>query len=248
MFRENNKMKKIILLIALVLVTTAGLAQHKTMTVYYNNGSITNVYDLSKIDSMVIFNCGTSKLNYGGKAYNTVLIGNQCWLKENLDLGTRIDGNQEPTNNSAIEKYCYNDDPANCTTYGGLYHWNEAMQYVTNEGAQGICPPGWHIPTLSEFETLKAAVNNNGNALKAIGQGGGGGAGTNTSGFSALLAGYRNYTGGNFSALGYHGRFWSSTGSDASNAYSLLLFSSDGSINLHSNYKNYGFSVRCIKD
>src|ERR1035441_9850769 len=79
-------------------------------------------------------------VDYAGKTYNTVAIGDQCWLKENLDIGTMInsinggtngDGNQ--TNNGTIEKYCYNDDPANCTKYGGLYQWNEAMQYVTTE-------------------------------------------------------------------------------------------------------------------
>jgi len=239
-------MKKIFILLTIVFTTTFVLAQHKTMTVYYSGGT-TDVVNLTNTDSIVIFICGASKVNYGGKAYNTVLIGNQCWLKENLDIGTRIDGNQEPTNNSAIEKYCYNDDPANCTTYGGLYHWNEAMQYVTNEGAQGICPPGWHIPTLTEFNTLKAAVNNNGNALKAIGQGGGGGAGTNTSGFSALLAGHRDYF-GNFYALGVITRFWSSTEYDANYAYFLLLYDNDSNVNLEDRSKDYGFSVRCIKD
>jgi len=214
----------------------------------------TNMFlDMNTIETInFIIPCpGTPTVDYDGKTYNTVLIGDQCWLKENLDIGTRIDGNQNQTNNTPtniIEKYCYDNNPNNCATYGGLYQWDEAMQYVTTSGAKGICPPGWHIPTLTEFDTLKAAVNNNGNALKAIGQGGGGGAGTNTSGFSALLAGYRNYTGGNFSALGSHGRFWSSTESNASNAYDLLLLSTESNIYLHSNYKDYGFSVRCIKD
>jgi uncharacterized protein (TIGR02145 family) len=240
-------MKKILLLLALVLATTLVLAQHKTMTIYHSSGS-TDVVNLSSTDSIVIFICGASKVNYGGKYYNTVLIGNQCWLKENLDIGTRINGSLNQTNNSTIEKYCYDDVPSNCITYGGLYQWNEAMQFITTEGAKGICPTGWHIPRQSEFEILASTVIWNSNALKREDQGFGGGQGTNTSGFSALLAGYRDYTGGNFSALGSHGRFWSSTVSDASNAYDLLLVSSNGSINLHSNYKDYGFSVRCIKD
>ena len=75
-----------------------------------------------------------------------------------------IQGNQNAANNGVIEKYCYNDDPNNCNTYGGLYQWNEAMQYVTTQGAQGICPSGWHIPTYAKLQTLKTAVvDNNGN-------------------------------------------------------------------------------------
>ena len=52
---------------------------------------------------------GISSVTYGGKTYNTVQIGNQCWFRENLNIGTKIDGVQEQTNNGAVEKYCYND-------------------------------------------------------------------------------------------------------------------------------------------
>src|SRR5664280_2936541 len=142
---------------------------------------------------------GTPTVDYGGKTYNTVQIGTQCWLKENLDVGTMIHGIDTAKNNGIIEKYCFNDDPATCTAYGGLYQWNEAMQYVTTEGTKGICPSGWHIPTNAEFQTLGTTVSNDGNALKAVGQGG---TSTNTSGFSALLAGYRVYE-GYFGNLGY---------------------------------------------
>jgi uncharacterized protein (TIGR02145 family) len=186
-------------------------------------------------------------VTYEGKIYNTVLIGSQCWLKENLDVGTMILGSQIMSNNGVKEKYCYNNDPNNCNIYGGLYQWSEAMQYTTTPGTQGICPPGWHIPTLAEFQTLKTAVNNDGNALKAVGQGSGVGAGTNTSGFSALLAGFRHYVGG-FYSLGYRAYFWSSTEYDASNAYYLHLNYDNSFIDLYYGNKEYGFSVRCLKD
>jgi uncharacterized protein (TIGR02145 family) len=182
---------------------------------------------------------------YEGKTYHTVQIGAKCWLKENLEVGIYIPGSQNATNNGIIEKYCYNNDPNNCNTYGGLYHWNEAMQYIT-ANAQGICPPGWHIPTLSELLTLKATVNNDGNALKAIGQGIGSGAGTNTSGFSALLAGYR-YSNGVFNGLGEGTLFWGSTES-ATGAYVLSLGSEGSDIYIYSSGKPFGFSVRCLKD
>jgi uncharacterized protein (TIGR02145 family) len=139
------------------------------------------------------------QIYYAGKIYNTVTIGSQVWLKENLDVGTMINGTNGGTNsdgqqinNGTIEKYCYGNITANCTNYGGLYQWNEAMQYVTTEGTKGICPTGWHIPTEAEFATLATTVSNDENALKAVGQGTAPGAGTNTSGFSALLVGYYN--------------------------------------------------------
>ena len=190
---------------------------------------------------------GTPTITYEGKTYNTVQIGDQCWLRENIDVGTRIDGSQNASDNGVIEKYCYNNDPANCTTYGGLYQWNEAMQYLTTEGAKGICPSGWHVPTYAEFETLIAEVNNDGNALKEIGQGTGGGAGTNTSGFSALLAGFRDYD-GYFLSLGDYTGIWSSTEYSAAYAYDLTLYTSVSSIILYFNFKEYGISVRCLKD
>jgi uncharacterized protein (TIGR02145 family) len=192
---------------------------------------------------------GTSTILYEGKTYHTVQIGNQCWLKENLDVGTMINGSTQADsmrNNGILEKYCYNNDTANCSTYGGLYQWNEAMQYVTEEGAKGICPTGWHLPILTEFETLSSAVGGDGNALKEIGQGTGGGAGTNTSGFSALLAGKRNYNGG-FTTLGDFAIFWSSTDTGATIVNYLYLYFNDSNIYLNYRTKGDGLSVRCLK-
>jgi len=184
---------------------------------------------------------------YEGKTYNTVLIGDQCWLKENLDIGTMIDSLQNPTDNGTIEKYCYRNDPANCNTYGGLYQWNEAMQYTTIPGARGICPSGWHIPTLTEYQILNTTVGNDCNALKAIGQGTGVGAGTNTSGFSALQGGGRR-PGGSFDCLGLDSGFWGSTEYDPGYAYFMFLGGTASDISLSSREKGNGFSFRCVKD
>lgn len=190
---------------------------------------------------------GVPPVTYASKTYNTVQIGTQCWLRENLDVGTMVFGSQNQTNNGTIEKYCYGNDPAKCDTFGGLYQWNEAMQYNTAGGGQGICPPGWHVPTLEEFQTLSATVNGDGNALKAIGQGSLGGVGTNISGFSVLLAGER-LDDGSFLQVGYSGLFWSSTQFDATFAQRLYLNNANPNINLYYPRKNYGFSIRCIKD
>lgn len=190
---------------------------------------------------------GTPSVTYESKTYNTVLIGSQCWLKENLDVGTMIQGSDNASDNGTIEKYCYNNDLNNCSTYGGLYQWNEAMQYSAMPGTQGICPPGWHIPTLIEFETLKAAVNDDSNALKELGEGTGSGSGTNTSGFSALLAGGRGFF-GNFGDLDNVTVFWSSTEYDVTYAYNLYLYYNDNTISLFNYNKVTGYSIRCIMD
>jgi uncharacterized protein (TIGR02145 family) len=190
---------------------------------------------------------GIPTVEYAGKTYNTVQIGNQCWLKENLDAGIMILGTDTSKNNGIIEKYCYNNDTNNCNTYGGLYQWNEVMQYVTTEGTQGICPSGWHIPTSAEFYTLATTVTYDGNALKAVGQGGGAGAGTDTSGFSALISGFRSIN-GTFYDIGLNTNFWSSTEFNTYNAYYMYLYSNYSYIYYYFNYQEFGFSVRCVKD
>jgi uncharacterized protein (TIGR02145 family) len=238
-------MKKIFCLVLALLMISPLLAQNKTLTVYYGNDS-TKVINIANSDSVVIFICGASRVSYGGKDYNTVLIGSQCWLKENLDVGTMINGSNQQTNNGIIEKYCYNNVPNNCSTYGGLYQWNEAMQYFTTPGAKGVCPAGWHIPTLLEFQTLDAAVGNNGNSLKAIGQGTGGGAGTNGSGFTALLSGY--LFSGSFNGMGFYTYIRSSSENNSTNAFVMYLDDTSSSLVLFANMKEFGFPVRCLKN
>ena len=147
-----------------------------------------------------------------GQTYNTVQIGDQCWMAENMNIGTMINGSNDQIDNGVIEKYCYDNVPANCDTYGGLYQWNELMQYETTQGIQGICPTGWHIATDEELKTLEGTVDSQygvgdpvwdetgnrgldaGGNLKETGttlwEPPNTGA-TNSSGFTALPSGYR---------------------------------------------------------
>jgi len=255
-------MKRIIITIVLTIAVNTLFAQtynmkikQGTVTVYSQTSTVDNI----TFDNTTNFTCGNPVL-YGGETYPTVLIGSQCWFQKNLNIGTRINGSSSQTENSTIEKYCYNDFDANCTTYGGLYQWAETVQYLngaTNTtspdpaftgNVQGICPAGWHIPTFEEFTALKTEVGiDGGNKLKAIGEGNGIGVGTNTSGFSALLAGHSNYN-GNFSSLGNTARFWSSTETAAIYANILELYTAASSIGLIDAEKTWGFSVRCLKD
>jgi len=71
---------------------------------------------------------------YEGKTYNTVQIGDQCWMKENLNVGTMFDNHLDMQDNFYLEKYCYDNNEAHCELYGGLYQWGEMMMYIDEMG------------------------------------------------------------------------------------------------------------------
>lgn len=104
---------------------------------------------------------GLDSLLYGAQWYHTIQIGGQCWMKENMNIGEMISGSQSQTNNGTIEKYCYANQTTKCDALGGLYTWDELMQYSTENRTQGICPDGWHIPTDEEFKVLEGMVDAN---------------------------------------------------------------------------------------
>jgi len=184
---------------------------------------------------------------YGSKTYHPVAIGGQVWLKENLDIGSRVPALTAPSDDGVIQKYCYDDDSAKCAAYGGLYRWAEVMKYDTTAGAQGICPPGWHVPTLADFNVLISTVHSNGNALKAVGRGAGAGAGTDGSGFSALLGGYAPYSPA-FSGFGTREYFWASSGGSAAFAWAVNVNGADTVIESFNDYELNAFNVRCIRN
>lgn len=190
--------------------------------------------------------CGKA-VTYQGEVYSTIQIGKQCWFKKNLNVGTLIKLGEKQTKNDTIEKFCYDNKPANCETYGGLYQWNEAMQYVTTEGAQGICPTGWHIPTNEDWKTLTESVNDK--AANLIGKKAKiGHAYSNKSGFSALFAGYSDHIFGCFYGISNYGHIWSSSASSKKRAYGTRLGYNYDTISFYYDKKGYGFSIRCIKN
>jgi uncharacterized protein (TIGR02145 family) len=206
--------------------------------------------------SLDAFNCGNS-IEYEGEIYPTVLIEgegySQCWLKKNLNVGDRVNGvNNLGTDCNNIQKYCYDDLESNCDDYGGLYQWGQAMCGETTEGAQGICPDGWHIPTDEEWKTLEGMVD----TIYSVGdtewdktdwRGDDAGDNLKTKDFSALLTGYRNNV-GIFDELGSSTGLWSSSES-VSAAWYRGLTSVEGRVfRTINNGEAYGFPVRCIKD
>lgn len=190
--------------------------------------------------------CGKAVI-YQGETYNTIQIGKQCWFKKNLNVGTIINLSKRQTKNDTIEKYCYNNDVANCETYGGLYQWDEAMQYVTTKGIQGICPSGWHIPTKEDWKILQENINDD--ATKLIDKNAkSGNTYSNKSGFSALLSGYRNDLFGCFYGVGYYGYIWTSSETSKKKAYGIYLSYNYDNVSFYYNKKRNGFSIRCLKN
>lgn len=207
---------------------------------------------------------GLSSFTYGGQEYHTIQILGQCWMKENLNIGTLIPGSQSQSHNAIIEKYCHSDSPDSCAIYGGLYQWEEMMKYLVT-GYQGICPEGWHVPIDEDWKVLEGAVDSHiaigspvwdainyrgvdaGAELKSEQHWLEGGTGSDGYGFTGLPGGYM-VQGGAFGATGYDGIWWSSPVPGTSRAWvsSLSAVSEQSGRN---NYdKSNAFSVRCLKD
>lgn len=244
--------------------TLTGLEQ---LTTYYVRAYATNVNGTSygeQVNFTTTFECGTQLSDLrDGKTYSTVLIGNQCWMQQNLNVGTRIDGTTAQTNNSTIEKYCYDDLETNCNTYGGLYRWDEMMQYTTKESTQGVCPAGFHLPSDHEWKVLEMALGmtpseadqvdwrgtDEGGKLKALGytywNSPNTGA-TNSSLFSALPAGGSDNTGA-FCCMGSFADYWTSTWIvDTQSHYRFLSYDSQ-QIRRIDGDRAYGTAVRCVR-
>ena len=187
-----------------------------------------------------------------GKTYTAIEIGNQCWMAENINIGNKINSSTQQTNNGIIEKYCYDNNEANCDEYGGLYQWDEMMQYASKDNVQGICPDGWHLPTDTEWMMLEVELGmsmeeatstglrgtDEGAKLKAGG----------SSGFEALLGGYCN-NGGQFNSINIYATFFTSTqGSQTNLAWTRYLFNDKDQVLRNQYEKTFAYSVRCLKD
>jgi uncharacterized protein (TIGR02145 family) len=186
---------------------------------------------------------GFETITYGGQVYNTVLIGDQCWLAENL-------------NYEAGYSWCFKNDSAYCNIYGRLYDWETALT---------VCPDGWRLPSDDDLKILEGTVDSRypvgdpewdesssrgfdaGKNLKSISGWYDNGNGTDLFGFRALPGGYR-FTDGSFNDLSINGNWWSSSESDAP----FVIYrgiGNRGSIVARNGFlKSYGFSVRCLKD
>ena len=210
-------------------------------------------------------------VDYDGNSYETVQIGDQLWMAENLKVTHYNNGDEiqyvqsessEPNvwENLSTGAYgYYNDDLSHLETYGNLYNW-----YAVDD-ARGICPEGWHVPTDEEYQQLEIYLGMEPAEASASGWHGTDEGGkmketgtehwnspntgaTNESGFTGLPAGYRFGNSGNYYSMGYYGYFWSSSENFSNYAWYRRLNYNHSYVNRYFSNKQYGFSVRCAGD
>ena len=197
--------------------------------------------------------------SWGGGASKEVTIGKQVWMTQNLNVDKFRNGDPIPEAKTDEEwrkagengepAWCYyNNNPDNGDRYGKLYNW-----YAVND-PRGLAPEGWKIPSDEEWSRLADFLGGEsvaGTKMKSTDfwadYEGKSGNGTNESGFSALPGGGRNGD-GTFGAIGKYGYWWSSTENFTFNAWYRDLDYLVGLVGRSTSYKEFGFSVRCLRD
>lgn len=215
--------------------------------------------------------CGTDTVSDGdGNAYPTVLINTQCWMAQNLmttsypdgsnitrgPIGATWDGTDHgyyayPPNTSNTAEETLSNIQSN--KLGFLYQWSAAMHGSTTEGAQGICPTDWHLPTDAQQHALEDYLKDGGQSCDAnrIDAWDCQSAGTKlkvggSSGFNGVMSGYRTAVGG-FGSRGTANHFLTSSQSSGS-VWNRFVSPSNTAVFRTYDPKAYSFSVRCLKD
>ena len=200
----------------------------------------------------LLFTCGTTALAYDGYGYETVQIGDQCWFAENLQSENYLNGDAIPGNLSGSEwqntsegaQAIYANNTSNLAVYGRMYNW-----FATTD-TRGLCPTGWHVPSDGEWTDLGTFLGGNavaGDKLKSSPTDNPAWDGNNSSGFSALPGGGRNFY-GSFNSLGDGGNFWSTTPNGGGNGWYRALHTTNSELTPNHLNKHLGFSVRCLRD
>jgi uncharacterized protein (TIGR02145 family) len=202
---------------------------------------------------------GANLTDVENNTYQTVTIGSQLWMAENLKVTKYNDGTDIPniTNSSqwsnlttAAWSY-YNNDAAYNAKYGKLYNWY-AVSPTTN-GNKNVCPTGWHVPTDAEWTVLTdylGGLNVAGGKMKEVGTTSWDSPNieaTNTSLFTVLPGGFRNYFGDSY-FIGSYGYWWSSSEYSTNDAWYRYIVNYGGYANRNGDNKRFGFSVRCLRD
>ncbi len=204
------------------------------------------------------------------KVYKTVTIGNQVWMAENLAYLPSVVG---PATESFTEPhyYVYGYDGTNVTAAKGTTNYNKYGVLYNWPAALTACPEGWHLPSDAEWTQLEEYLIANGynydgtttgnKIAKSMANYSGWNTSTvtgaigntdypeywNKSGFSALPGGYR-FNDGSFYLIGYFGNWWSSTQFDTGHAWGRYLYYGSYGVNRYVDYKEFGLSVRCLRD
>ena len=191
------------------------------------------------VQGVPVFSCGNSLTDIrDSRTYQTVQIGTQCWMSEDLNYGTEIPYTMDQRDNCVAEKY---SNPASSIQHpASSYQWDELMQYDATPADQGFCPPGWHVPSENDWNILFANYTSSGlagSALKASG----------FSGFNALLSGVRDIK-SSWDLYGFVGFYWSSTAVGSGKAWAHGMNEIDPSVSRYPAMRVNAFSVRCILD
>lgn len=227
--------------------------QYRGNTYYYNYAILSNGSDFSEsgLGQVTFYTPATSEI--GGRVYNTVIIGGVEWLAENLDYkftGCAI--GQSGTSTSEPRANYYNNDEStygiNGNKYGLLYNWT-AVKYLEDNKSTLI--PGWHVPTLTEYQSLATAVGTMSDAGTKLKSSTGWAArnGDGSYAFNVLPTGM--YQGSSFSGIGTMGNLWTITAKDANNAQYVGFASNSDSVGTEYYqymYKTNSFSLRLVRD
>jgi uncharacterized protein (TIGR02145 family) len=215
-------------------------AGNKTITYSYTNSALCSAGKTNTIivQPPPVFTCGNNLTDIrDGTIYPTVQINSQCWMAENLDYGYTIDESTNQRDNCIPEKYSRN---SSSVIRNSFYQWDELMNYDNTPGLQGLCPPGWHIPTETEWNALFDVYISNGFAGSPLKYSG-------YSGFDALLTGSRHqnvqWDYQNFATF-----YWSSTAHGVNKAWAHGMNDVDPSVSLYPSLRSNAFSVRCLRD
>ncbi len=193
-------------------------------------------------------------MDIDGNTYNTIKIGNQWWMAENLKVTHYRNGDaiSTVTSNSAWSglstgAYCsYDNNEANASTYGRLYNW-----YAVDD-SRNIAPAGWHVPTddeVKELEMYLGMSQKDANSLSYRGTDEGfklKESGTNESGFTGLVGGVR--FNGTFVSIEVIGGFWTSTIVGTEAYYRTLIYGGENRVWRGLAPKSYGTGVSCAKN
>jgi uncharacterized protein (TIGR02145 family) len=192
-----------------------------------------------------------------GNVYQTVTIGTQEWMAENLKVTHYRNGDVIPnvTDGTAwtgltTGAYCeYNNDVSNVATYGRLYNWYAVVD------SRNMAPVGWHVPTDAEWQTLVDYLGGDavaGGKMKEAGTShwlSPNSYATNESGFSALPAGCRYHLDGHYDDIPWVTHLWSSTEYSSTIAWYRYLDYDHSRVARVAIYnKALGLSIRCVKD
>ncbi len=171
-----------------------------------------------------------------GYTYSTIQIGGQCWMGENLKTGETIDGDM--TDNGVVERWCYDAAETYCEgRCGGLYTWNEVMAW--DDDSQGICPGGWRVPSLTDWNQLLGQFSGDEIELMAV---------LGSSGFDAWYCGRISDGAHNPDYDGEFGWYWTSTDYSGIETWVAKFTREDETAETLHNNIEFGYSVRCIRD